>query len=63
MKCTSIKLKWKKDIKELLWALEATLKWIDAVPLNTVLPVMPGFDRDEVEIIIERAKCIVSTPK
>lgn len=31
---------------ELLEALEAALEWIDAVPADTVLPAMPGFDRD-----------------
>ena len=30
-------------------ALSATLEWIDAVPKETLLPAMPGFDRDEVD--------------
>lgn len=30
-------------------ALEATLAWIDAVPADTPLPAMPGFDRDDVD--------------
>lgn len=29
--------------------LRAALEWIDAVPSETVLPAMPGFDRDEVD--------------
>lgn len=47
---------------ELLDALEAALEWIDAVPQETVLPVMPGFDRDWVNGLVhdvkaERAAC------
>ncbi|HGW1305894.1 TPA: hypothetical protein ACNMRY_005322 [Klebsiella pneumoniae] len=34
--------------EQLLSALLAALEWIDAVPSDTVLPAMPGFDRDEV---------------
>lgn len=30
-------------------ALEAALAWIDAVPADTPLPAMPGFDRDDVD--------------
>ena len=37
---------------ELLDALEAALEWIDAVPQETVLPVMPGFDRDWVNGLV-----------
>lgn len=33
---------------DLIDALEAALGWIDSVPSDTVLPMMPGFDRDEV---------------
>lgn len=41
---------------ELLEALEAALEWIDAVPADTVLPAMPGFDRDWADAIVEEAK-------
>jgi hypothetical protein len=37
--------------KALQWALE----WIDAVPKDTVLPAMPGFDRDWVNRLLEAA--------
>lgn len=40
---------------ELLEALQMALEWIDAVPSNTLLPAMPGFDRDEVNSIIAKA--------
>lgn len=40
---------------ELLEALEAALEWIDAVPSDTQLPAMPGFDRDWVNGIIDKA--------
>jgi hypothetical protein len=33
-------------IAELRDALSAALEWIDAVPKETPLPPMPGFDRD-----------------
>ena len=32
--------------------LQLALGWIDAVPQETVLPVMPGFDRDYVDGVI-----------
>ncbi|HBT4785541.1 TPA: hypothetical protein MB364_000843 [Klebsiella variicola subsp. variicola] len=41
---------------ELLKALEAALDWIDSVPSDTPLPAMPGFDRDDVNNLIARAK-------
>jgi len=41
---------------ELLEALEAALKWIDAVPMDVQLPTMPGFDRDWVNSTIAKAK-------
>lgn len=41
---------------ELLEALELALGWIDAVPKDTVLPAMPGFDRDWVNGIVEKAR-------
>lgn len=40
---------------ELLEALQAALEWIDAVPQNVQLPTMPGFDRDWVDGIINKA--------
>ncbi len=40
---------------ELLEALQMALEWIDAVPSDVVLPTMPGFDRDEVNNIINKA--------
>ena len=39
-----------------LSALLAALEWIDAVPSDTVLPAMPGFDRDEVNELIANAR-------
>lgn len=35
-------------------ALISALEWIDAVPANTPLPGMPGFDRDEVDALLAR---------
>lgn len=37
-------------------ALHATLEWIDAVPSDTVLPTMPGFDRDWMNGLLEAQK-------
>ena len=34
---------------DLARALESCLEWIDAVPNDTQLPTMPGFDRDELD--------------
>lgn len=48
---------------ELLDALEATLEWIDAVPQETVLPVMPGFDRDWVNGLVEALRAERAKPK
>lgn len=44
--------------RQLVEALEAALAWIDAVPSETVasLPVMPGFDRDEVDELVSKVK-------
>lgn len=33
-------------------ALKLTLAWIDAVPKDTILPAMPGFDRDYVDYLL-----------
>jgi len=41
-----------KLIDCLKWALE----WIDAVPCDTVLPTMPGFDREYIDLVINEAK-------
>lgn len=40
-------------ITELKEALSAALDWIDAVPDDTVLPAMPGFDRDWVDYLLK----------
>lgn len=40
----------------LVEALEAALAWIDAVPTDAQLPSMPGFDRDDVDDLLARAK-------
>lgn len=40
----------------LLSALTDALEWIDAVPSETALPAMPGFDRDEVNNLISSIK-------
>lgn len=37
-------------------ALEAVLAWIDAVPSDTVLPAMPGFDRDLADSALQDAQ-------
>lgn len=41
---------------ELLELAEMALEWIDAVPSCTLLPVMPGFDRDWADEVITKAK-------
>ena len=41
---------------ELLEALEMALEWIDALPKEIQLPEMPGFDRDEIDNLIAKAK-------
>ena len=41
---------------ELLEALKEALKWIDAVPDDVQLPTMPGFSRDYVDGLIEKAE-------
>lgn len=40
---------------ELLEALQMALEWIDAVPQDLQLPVMPGFCRDIVDDVIKKA--------
>jgi hypothetical protein len=39
-------------INRLSEALKWTLEWIDAVPKDTLLPGMPGFDRDYVNNLL-----------
>lgn len=34
----------------------AMMEWIDAVPANTPLPTMPGFDRDWADAVLAKAK-------
>ena len=41
-----------RKIKQLRAALRWSLEWIDAVPTELALPVMPGFDRDFAEGLI-----------
>ena len=38
---------------ELRAVARAMLEWIDAVPKDTVLPAMPGFDRDWADMVID----------
>jgi hypothetical protein len=35
-------------------ALQASLQWIDSVPSDTLLPTMPGFDRDYVDGLLAK---------
>lgn len=42
--------------ERLIEALSAALDWIDSVPDETVLPAMPGFDRDEVDALLDEAR-------
>lgn len=41
---------------ELYEALECAMEWIDAVPSNTHLPAMPGFDRDWLDGVMAKAR-------
>jgi len=41
----------RNHIENLQEALGLTLEWIDTVPQDTILPTMPGFDRDWVDEI------------
>jgi hypothetical protein len=43
-------------LEELIFYLEAALEWIDGVPSTAALPTMPGFDRDEVENLLVKAR-------
>ena len=42
--------------RDLLAALGYALDWVDAVPAETPLPAMPGFDRDWVDEVIGTAQ-------
>lgn len=44
-------------------ALRAALDWIDAVPQDTPLPAMPGFDRGAVEDILARGDTLEALMK
>ena len=44
------------DYMELLKVTEALLEWIDAVPSDTILPSMPGVDRDWVYRVMYKGK-------
>lgn len=35
---------------------KAALAWIDAVPSDTELPTMPGFDRDWADSVLDKAR-------
>lgn len=41
-------------MKSSLERLKTLLAWIDSVPRDAVLPAMPGFDRDDVNALIEQ---------
>jgi len=43
----------KEQIIELKAVASAMREWIDAVPKETVLPTMPGFDRDWANSVID----------
>jgi hypothetical protein len=49
-------MKDKYLFEELYFVAESLKEWIDAVPKDTVLPCMPGVDRDFVNEILERSK-------
>ncbi len=42
-----------KKKSRLLEIAKSLLEWVDAVPADTVLPAMPGMDRDWVDTVIE----------
>lgn len=41
------------QVQQLRSALIDALAWIDAVPRDTMLPTMPGFDRDDVDNLVD----------
>lgn len=48
---------------ELLCVAQAALEWIDAVPSDTALPTMPGFDRDWADEAVASASAALSGAK
>ncbi|GJA77606.1 MULTISPECIES: hypothetical protein [Gammaproteobacteria] len=52
----------KELTEDLLTALKDALMWIDAVPQDTPLPAMPGFDRDEVDALIDESMRLLDKP-
>lgn len=48
--------------RELVEALKCALKWIDSVPKETQLPVMPGFDRDYFNDLLSKHSQPTTTP-
>jgi len=46
-------------LRELLEVTKAAFEWIDNVPDETVLPTMPGFDRDWANEVIGEAEKIL----
>lgn len=51
--CDEIK-RLERKLAETQSVARAALEWIDAVPADTVLPAMPGFDRDWAEGVLGR---------
>lgn len=47
---------------KLLRALDDALEWIDAVPQDTQLPAMPGFNRDDVNELMNAARLALQKP-
>jgi hypothetical protein len=52
-----------KQNEELLKVAVALREWIDAVPKETVLPAMPGVDRDWVDAVLYAEMERLSSPK
>lgn len=50
-----------EKIEEFRSVVTALLEWIDAVPKDTVLPSMPGVDRDWVDSVLYRTRPKSST--
>lgn len=46
-------------LRGLLTVAEALHEWVRAVPEDTPLPAMPGFDGDEIESVLSRASALV----
>ncbi|UUA75147.1 hypothetical protein [Cellvibrio sp. QJXJ] len=44
---------WESERAELIEVANAMRDWIDAVPADTALPTMPGFDRDWADNVID----------